>query len=126
MLRNTPEQIQQRQAYAVKDAVATREQLDRAAYTVREIVERIPTRHEQRQWLVWTAVALVTGLILEPPLAYHLIRHMPDSWMRADSVSIGLMDAAGAWAASHKRLQRANPQNWNGLAANFAPEQVLG
>jgi hypothetical protein len=59
---------------------------------------------------MWTTAALVAGLILEPPLAYHLIRHMPDSWRRADSVSIGLMDAAGAWAASHKRLQRASPQ----------------
>ena len=46
MLRNTPKQIQQRQAYAAKDAVAAQEQLDRAAYTVREIVERIRTRHE--------------------------------------------------------------------------------
>jgi hypothetical protein len=58
MLRNAPEQIQQCQAYAVKDAVTAREQLDRAAYTVREIVERIRTRHERHQWLVGMAAVL--------------------------------------------------------------------
>ena len=59
MLRNAPKQIQERQAYAVKDAVAARDQLDRAAYPVREIVERIRTGHEQHQWLVgMAAVAL--------------------------------------------------------------------
>jgi hypothetical protein len=58
MLRNTAEQIHQRQTYAVKDAVAAREQLDRTAYIVREIVERIRTRHEQHQWLVGRAAVL--------------------------------------------------------------------
>lgn len=58
MLRDTPEQIQQRQAYAVKDAVAAREQLERAAYTAPEMVERTRTGYEQHQWLLGIAMVL--------------------------------------------------------------------
>jgi hypothetical protein len=58
MLRNAVEQIHQRQTYAVKDAVAAREQLDRAAYTAPEMVERTRTRYEQHQWLVGRAAVL--------------------------------------------------------------------
>jgi hypothetical protein len=90
MLHDTPEQIQQRQAVSARHVVSNQErelreefdQLDRAACTVHQVADRVRTREEQRQWLVWTAaVALVAGLILGLPLAHRLIRQIPDSWM---------------------------------------------
>ena len=76
MLRDTPEQIQQRQAVSARHVVSDQErelrdrfdQLDRAAYTLHQVADRVRTREEQRQWLVWTAaLILVVSLILGPP-----------------------------------------------------------